>query len=313
MAFKLEYDMSGGSTGIWSQLILVPPRLEFGLPTQFSCPINGFIYFDSSFGLQAVSMMSTCIDIQLGSFPITNLESILYISNDCDLNDMCDLIDTSSVIFDVNIYFWSIFPSTISEIRLGYFMTLLPYTKNRYGIASVISTDSDQLVAKLFQVRISVLGTSLTVETTIDRMRLYFNDTVTIFGLYPTLLFGSVIQTNEWNEAHLNIDGQLRNEFFIVLQADAEMYFDLSVSNYHERISNARISLQSAQEQLAMKDIQDNKSTFISLFLTTVCGRTNCRSLMPRLAVWQAHLRFQIIVILYNDYTLVIIFTASGF
>ena len=252
MAFKLEYDMRGGSTGIWSQLLLVPPKLEFGLPTQFSCPINGFIYFDSSFGLQAISMMSTCIDIQLGSFPIRNLDNILYISNDCDLNDMCDLIDTSSVIFDVNIYVWSIFPSAVSELRLGYFMTLLPYTKNRYGIASVISTDSDQLVAKLFQVRISVLGTSLTVEATIDHMRLYFNNTATIFGLYHTLLFGSVIQANEWNEAPLNIDGLLQNEFIIVLQEDAEIYFDLSISNYHERISNARISLQSAQEQLDM-------------------------------------------------------------
>ena len=252
MAFKLEYDIRGGSTGVWSQLVLVPPKLEFGLPTQFSCLINGFIYFDSSFGLKAISMMSTCIDIQLGSFPIRNLENILYISNDCDLNDMCDLINTSSVVSDVNIYIWSIFSSSISELRLGYFMTLLPYTENRYGITSVISTDSDHLVAKLFRVRISVLGTSLTVEATIDQMRLYFNDTATIFGLYPTLLFGSVIQTNEWNEAPLNIDGELQNDFIIVLQEDAEMYFDLSISNYHERISNARISLQSAQEQLDM-------------------------------------------------------------
>ena len=252
MAFKLEYDIRGGSTGIWSQLILVPPKLEFGLPTQFSCPVNGFIYFDSFFGLQAISMMSTCIDIQLGSFPIMNLQSILYISNDCDLNAMCDLIDVSSVDSDVNIYVWSIFPSSISELRLGYFMTLLPYGENRCGIASVISTDSNHLLAKLFQLRISVLGTSITVEATVDQMRLYFNDTARIFGVYPTLLFGTVVQSNEWNEAPLNIAGQLQNEFINVLQEDAEMYFNLSISNYNERISNARISLQSDQEQLDM-------------------------------------------------------------
>ena len=250
MAFKLDYDIREGSTGIWLQLILVPPELEFGLPTQFSCPINGFIYFDSSFGLQAISMMSTCIDIQLGSFPIMNLQNILYISNNCDLSAMCDLIDTSGIKSNVNIYAWSVFPSSISELRLGYFMSLLPYGENRFGIASVISTDSNLLLAKLFQLRVSVLGTSITVEATIDRMRLYYNGTARIFGMYPALLFGSVTQTNEWNESPLNIFGQLQEEFIITLQGNTMMYFDLSISNYQERISNARLSLQTAQEQL---------------------------------------------------------------
>ena len=258
IAFKLDYDIREGSTGIWSQLILVPPELEFGLPTQFSCPINGFIYFDSSFGLQAISMMSTCIDIQLGRFPIMNLQNILYISNDCDLSGMCDVIDTSSINSNVNIYAWSVFPSSITELRLGYFMSLLPYGENRFGIASVISTDSNLLLAKLFQLRISVLGTSLTVEATIDQTRLYFNGTARIFGMHPALLFGSVEQTNEWNAAPLNIFGQLQDEFLITLQEDAKMYFDLSISNYQERISNARLSLQTAQEQL---DVIQNTNT----------------------------------------------------
>ena len=264
IAFKLDYDIREGSTGIWSQLILVPPKLEFGLPTQFSCPINGFIYFDSSFGLQAISMMSTCIDIQLGRFPIMNLQNVLYISNDCDLSGMCDVIDTSSINSNVNIYTWSVFPSSITELRLGYFMSLLPYGENRFGIASVISTDSILVVAKLFQLRISMLGTSLTVEATIDQTRLYFNGTARIFGMYPALLFGSVEQTNEWNEAPLNIFGQLQDEFLITLQEDVKMYFDLSISNYQERISNARLSLQTAQNQL--NDIQntniDNNASF---------------------------------------------------
>ena len=264
MAFKLEYDIRGGSTGIWSQLIIVPPKLEFGLPTQFSCPINGFIYFDSSFGLQAISMMSTCIDIQLGSFPIMNLQNILYISNECDLNDMCDVIDVSSVDSDVNIYVWSIFPSSISELRLGYFMTLLPYNDGRFGIASVISTDSNKLVAKLFQLRISVLGTSLTVEATIDQTRLYFSDNAIMFELYPALLYGSIIQTNDWTQEPLNIIGLMQNEFISVLQEDTDMYFDLSISNYQERISNARISLQIAQEELDMIQTA-NMNNYLSL------------------------------------------------
>ena len=259
MAFKLNYDIREESTGIWSQVIVVPPKLEFGLPTQFSCPINGFIYFDSLFGLQAISMMSTCIDIQLGSFPMTNLQTVLYISDACDLSGMCDLIDTSSdVNSNVNVYAWSVFPSSISELRLGYFMSLLPYSVDRFGIASIISTDSNSLLAKLFELRVSVLGTSITVEATIDQTRLYFNGTARIFGMYPALLFGSVAQINEWNGAPLNIFGQLQEEFIIILQADAKMYFDLSISNYQERISNARLSLQAAQQQL---DVIQNTNT----------------------------------------------------
>ena len=250
MAFILEYDIRKGSSGIWSQLILVPPKLEFGLSTEFSCPINGFIYFDSSFGLQAISMMSTCIDLQLGSFPIMNLQNVLYISNKCDLNEMCDLIDSASIASNVNIYAWSMFPSNISELRLGYFMSLLPYNGTRYGVASVISTDSNSLLAKLFHLRVSVLGTSLTVEATIDQTRLYFNGTANIFGMYPAMLFGSVVQSNEWNGAPLNIFGQLQNEFIIILQEDTKIYFDLSINNYQERISNARLSLQRSQQQL---------------------------------------------------------------
>ena len=258
MAFKLDYGIREESTGIWSQVIVVPPKLEFGLPTQFSCPINGFIYFDALFGLQAISMMSTCIDIQLGSFPIMNLQNVLYISDDCDLSGMCDLIDTSSINSDVNIYAWSIFPSSISELRLGYFMSLLPYSESRFGIASIISTDSNSLLAKLFQLRVSVLGTSITVEATIDQTRLYFNGTARIFGMYPALLFGSVAQTNQWNGAPLNIFGQLQDEFIIMMQAAAKMYFDLTINNHQERISNARLSLQAAQQQL---DVIQNTST----------------------------------------------------
>ena len=211
--------------------------------------------------------MSTCIDIQLGRFPIMNLQNILYISNDCDLSGMCDVIDTSSINSNVNIYAWSVLPSSITELRLGYFMSLLPYGENRFGIASVISTDSNLLLAKLFQLRISVLGTSLTVEGTIDQMRLYFNGTARIFGMYPALLYGSVEQTNEWNEAPLNIFGQLQDEFLITLQENTKISFDLSISNYQERVSNARLSLQTAQERLNI--IQNtNRNNYLSLNTT---------------------------------------------
>jgi len=250
LSFKLNYDIRGESTGIWSQVILVPPKLQFGLPTQFSCPVTGFIHFDSSFGLQAFSMLSTCIDLQLGSFPIMNLQNLLYLSDNCGLEGMCSLINSSAVGSGVNIYVWSVFPSNISELRLGYFMTLLPYSLNRLGIASFISTNANQLLATLFQLRVVVLGTTLTVEATIDQKGLYFTEITKIFGLYPVILTGHVAQTNRWNEAPLNIFGKMQSKFTIMLQQEVEMYFNFFIRKYLERTESSRLTLQRAKEQL---------------------------------------------------------------
>ena len=228
----------------------VPPKLQFGLPTQFSCPINGFIHFDSSFGLQAFTMSSTCIDLQLGNFPIRKLQNLLYISDSCSLEGLCDLIDSSNVNSDINIYVWSIFPSSISELRLGYFMSLLPYSDNRFAIASVISTNTNQVLGKLFQLKVFVLGATLTVEATIDQTGLYFTDSTKIFGMYPVVLAGYIAQTDKWNEAPLNIFGKMQSEFTIVLQEEVEIYFNFFINKYQERTESSRLSLQRAQEQL---------------------------------------------------------------
>lgn len=251
ISFKLNYDIREQSTGIWSQVIQVPPKLQFGLPTQFSCPINGFIHFDSSFGLQAFTMSSTCIDLQLGNFPIRNLQNLLYISDGCSLEGLCDLIHPSSVNSDVNIYVWSAFPSSISVLRLGYFMSLLPYSNNRFGIASVISTNTNRVLAKLFQLRVFVLGATLTVEATIDQRGLYFTDMTKVFGMYPAVLAGYTAQTNKWNEAPLNIFGKMQSEFTLVLQREVEIYFNFFIKKYQDRIESSRLSLQRAQEQLS--------------------------------------------------------------
>ena len=196
-------------------------------------------------------MLSTCIDLQLGNFPIMDLQNLLYISDNCSLEGICDLIDSSSVNSDVSIYVWSVFPSSVSELRLGYFMSLLPYSDNRFGIASVISTNTNQLLAKLFQLRIFVLGTTLTVEATIDQTGLYFTDTTNIFGSYPAVLAGYIVQTNKWNEAPMNIFGKMQTEFTITLQQEVETYFKFFISKYQERTESSRLSLQRAQEQLS--------------------------------------------------------------
>ena len=252
IAFKLHYDIRDETTGIWSQLILIPPKLQFGLPTQFSCPISGFIYFNSSFGLQGISMTSTCIDLKLGIFPIMNLQNQFYISNDCGLQGMlCDLIDSSTINSNVSIYIWSVFPHSISEIRLGHFMSLLPSNGNyRLGIASVISTNTYELLAKLFQLRVSILNTTLTVEATIDQTGLYFNDAARIFGGYSVVLTGHVAQSADWNEALLHIFGRMQGEFTDALQQEVEKYFNFFVNRYQERTESSRLNLQRAQEQL---------------------------------------------------------------
>ena len=196
-------------------------------------------------------MSSTCIDLQLGIFPIRKLQNLFYISDSCSLEGLCDLIDSSGVDSDINIYVWSVFPTSVPELRLGYFMSLLPYSENKFGIASVISTNTNRVLAKLFQLRVFVLGTTLTVEATIDQIGLHFTDTKKIFEMYPAVLAGYIAQTNKWNEAPLNIFGKMKSEFTLVLQREVEMYFNFFIDKYQDRTESSRLSLQRAQEQLS--------------------------------------------------------------
>ena len=121
-------------------------------------------------------------------------------------------------------------------------MTLLPFGQNRFGIASFISTNTNQLFATFFQL-IVVLGTTLTVEATIDQKGLYFTEITKIFGLYPVVLTGYVAQTNRWNKAPLNIFGKMQSEFIVILQQEVEMYFNFFIRKYQERTESSRSSL----------------------------------------------------------------------
>ena len=208
-------------------------------------------------------MSSTCIDLQLGNFPIMDLQNMLYISDNCGLEGLCDLIDSSSINSDVSIYVWSVFPSSISELRLGYFMKLLPYSDNRFGIASIISTNTNQVLAKLFQLRVFVLGTTLALEATIDQTGLYFTDTAKIFGRYPAVLAGHITQTNKWNEAPLHIFGKMQSKFTLILQREVELYFNFFISKRQERTESSRLNLQRAQEQLSAIQIT-NMNNYLS-------------------------------------------------
>jgi len=70
VALKLVYHINGGSTGLFSTLLIVPPKEKFGQRTQSSCPMDGFAFINDDHNMEAISMMSSCLGLRLGSFPI---------------------------------------------------------------------------------------------------------------------------------------------------------------------------------------------------------------------------------------------------
>jgi len=76
-ALKLVYHINSISIGLFSTLLLVPPKeeLNFGERAQFSCPLDGFMFINDDHNMEAISLVSSCLGLRLGSFPIVGLET----------------------------------------------------------------------------------------------------------------------------------------------------------------------------------------------------------------------------------------------
>ena len=135
-ALKLVYQLAGFSTGLFSSLLAVPPENLYGLRTQFSCSLDSFMFLNNDHDLQAVSIISSCLDINLGMFPIVDLQTNLYIFDECKISPFCSVLSPK----DANLIVWSDFPENMSEINLGHFITLLPVSdSNRTGLVATFS------------------------------------------------------------------------------------------------------------------------------------------------------------------------------
>ena len=233
----------------------MPPANLYGLRTQFSCPLDSFMFLSDDHDLQAVSILSLCLDINLGMFPIVDLQTNLYIFDECKISPFCSLLSSE----DANLIVWSDFPESVSKLNLGHFLKLLPVSdSNRTGLVATFSRDTDQLKATLFNIRASFFGTTFNSIATIDENELRFTRSINLYGKYPTEVRGRIEQTNDLNSASLEIFGnfeKIPNNVPELLCNQVEAYIDILHRRSQSRVQNAKKVFNRTKSQLAAAEI----------------------------------------------------------
>ena len=88
IAFKLIYHIAGGTIHLFSMLLAIPQK---GIDPQYNCPLDSFIFLNRMHDLEAVSITSSCLGINLGLFPIHHLDTHIYVFNECKLDSLCTI------------------------------------------------------------------------------------------------------------------------------------------------------------------------------------------------------------------------------
>jgi len=204
-SLKLVYHINSASTGMFSTLLIVPPKEEFGLRTQFSCPLDGFVYINDDHNMEAISIVSSCLGLRLGSFPIVDLETYIYMFNECEISPFC----SAPISSNSELLIWGKFPDSVPKLPLGNFIELLPASESdQTAFVLTISKNMGTLNAELFNVRISLFDVLFNCQANVNEKMLEFSTTVKLFDKYPTELKGSIEQTTDWNSVIIKIHGK---------------------------------------------------------------------------------------------------------
>ena len=254
-ALKLVYQLAGLSNGLFSTLLVVPPKNRHGRRTQFSCPLDSFMFLNNNHDLEAVSIISSCLDINLRLFPINDLETNMYIFDQCKIGPFCAILNSE----DANLIVWSTFPENISELNLGYFLKLLPVSDaNNTGIVTTFSRSTHQLKARLFNVEVSLFDTTFNSMATIDDGEMRFTNLINLFDRYPAEITGSIQQTSDWKGALLEIFGNFEkssNNVPELLCNQIEAYIDILYRRSQSRVQNAEIVFNRTRSQFAAAEM----------------------------------------------------------
>ena len=236
-------------------MLAVPPENLYGLRTQFSCPLDAFMFLNNDHDLEAVSIVSSCLDVNLRFFPIIHLQTNIYMFDECKIGPFCAILSSD----DANLIVWSKFPESISELNLGHFLKLLPVSNsNRTGLVATFSRNTEQLKARLFNVKASLFDTTFNSMATIDNSELRFTKVINLYNRYPTEMMGSIEQTSDWNSASLDIFGNFEKTSSNVpelLCNQIEAYTEILYKRSQFRIQNAEIVFNRTKSQFAAAEM----------------------------------------------------------
>ena len=193
------------------------------------------MFLSNDHDLKAVSIVSSCLDINLGLFPILDLETNIYIFDECKIGPICGSVSTE----DANLIVWSKFPEHTSKLNLTHFLTLLPINNSsRTGLVATFSKNTNQLKATLFNVTASLFDTTFNFMATIDENELRFTKSTNLYGRYPTEVTGKIAQTYDLNSAPLEISGNF-SDVPELLCNQIEAYIEILYRRSQSRVQNA--------------------------------------------------------------------------
>ena len=259
IAFKLIYHIAGASTGLFSTLLAIPQK---GIDPRYICPVDSFIFLNRNHDLEAVSIISSCFGINLGLFPIQDLETHLYIFNKCKIDSLCTVLNYT----DANIILWSKFPSSLSKLSLGYFLELLPVSNsNRTGLVATFSKDRNHLKAALPSIKVSLFDTTFKSKAIINERQLTFSKSVKLFNKYRVRLNGRINQVTKWENIAIEIQGVFLNNpnnIPILLCYHIATYIDILYNRSQIEMNNAKAVYDRAVSQFIKANMTYNKYKF---------------------------------------------------
>ena len=242
LSFILTYMPSSDNTGFWSNIFRVPPDAIFGLPTQFSCPIDTFVALDNNMRIRGVQLRSKCVDVNVGryqfnsKFMIHTLSMVSYPNN--DFSAIC--VSNDIITPDAQVFLQIKFTSNTDSLQLGYFMTLRP-DDNLNTVSISFLKDTTMFVGKMHVVDFILLGTRFTTEVDIDQDGLRFSVNCNIFERYPIQLTGMADHNSEWNGLPIRLSGN-----FVMIQTNIPYLLQTEIHKYVTFLAErARLSEQS--------------------------------------------------------------------
>ena len=234
------------NVGLWSTIFRVPSNPIFGLPTQFSCPIDAFVAIDNNMRMRGVQLRSQCVDVNVGRFQFNGNSLIHTLSVVGSANDY-NLICVSNDILapDTRVLLQTKFTSNTDSLQLGYFMTLRP-DDNLNALTTAFSKDTATFVGKMYVVDFVLLGTRFTAEVDIDQDGLRFSVNCNMFDRYPIQLTGMGDQNSEWNGLPIELSGN-----FIMSQTNIPYLLQIEIHDYVAFVAErAKLSQRSANTTL---------------------------------------------------------------
>ena len=203
--------------------------------------MDAFLFLNSSLSIEAASYKSNCLQLNIGIFPFQDLQNDMYIFEECSIKQYCDGMDFTNA---TSLVIRGYFPESVPQVDMGPFMKLLPATStNNSAYVITFSEEYFDIIARLFNVRISIFDTTVNTMASIDSDKLGANFVTELYGKYLTEVSLTMQQTSSWNGASLLLQGR----FMDAVNNIPSMLEDYITEHLHSLYTRSLIRVRNAE------------------------------------------------------------------